>query len=159
MLTLFALGAIGLYGMYYNQKILTVQGKAAADSSADYTEQVVKNLNLEILSTLATENAYQLDREFAVNTEDAMLLADTMTEILNHPERYTQRHLSDPRRQKIHSGEVYIWYSPGQEENLSEDLRREIGIAANVEDALIAMGKSYKDYRTSCFFVSMSCAC
>ncbi|MBQ1509318.1 MAG: SpoIIE family protein phosphatase [Selenomonadaceae bacterium] len=153
-LTFLALSSIGLYGMYYNQKTVVEQGTASGDISADYTEAVVKELSLTTLSTVAKGRAAQLNRELIINAEDAMVLSSAMTEILTHPERHMERNLADPRRDKIHSGEVYLWLSPSLEDAMTPELKHEIGIASNIEDSLFSMAKSYGDYRTSCFLAS-----
>lgn len=153
-LTFLSLGAVGLYGMYYNQKIVSEQTAMSADDSANYTEKIVKDLRLSTLETVAKERAGQLNRELEINAEDALVLAGNMTEILNNQERYIPHRLADPRQEIIHSGQVYLWLAPGLEEEMSPALEREIGLAANMEDPLIAMAKSYEKYRTACFIGS-----
>ncbi|MBR2214365.1 MAG: SpoIIE family protein phosphatase [Selenomonadaceae bacterium] len=151
--TFLVMSAIGLYGMYYTKKNIAEQGVVTGDISAQYTRGVVEELSTTSLSNVAKARAEQLDHELADRAEDATLIAWGVTEILTHPDRFLPRSLADPRREKIHSGQPYVWYAPGLEESLTPEARREIGLVANVASLLIPMADGNHE-RTAYFLGS-----
>ncbi len=153
---LLAVGAVTFYGVYDMEGAIRKVNSEVADymseSMGGYAEKYAKAR----LEEVTRAKAQHLDGELESIGENAVYLADMMSNFLMHPENYRQRHLSNPQRlSDVVLGVPYIHYSPDLvSSGIGADLRSEIGIAGNFIDCVMPLGKFYEGYHTAFYAAS-----
>ncbi len=151
LLIFLSVSALSLYALESTCKALENHGRSVSRLVAESVGESAENNARDWLRQMAEAEASYIDRELEINGEDATILAQTMSQILTHPEYYRPRQLPlSDRSEDIVSGMPYIHYSPAlRQQGIPAELAQEIGLAANFADALVPLSKTYKNYRTS----------
>ena len=139
------------YSMHGLQEALEDEGRDIEEVVAESVGNTAKKRTRAWLKSAVENEASHIDRELAVNSADAELLADSMTMMMQSRDKYGEGKLVNDREvADIASGTPYLHYSPQlAAEGVGDELAAEIGRAANFVDMLVPMGKSYWGCRTS----------
>ncbi len=113
------------------------------ESAAGFVENFAGEQTRRRLSDHVAEKAQLVEREIEHTRQDVESLAQTMTLILSDSEHYEVRTLPDPHRDEIVSGVPYLNLSDALAAGAGDDLRGEIGLAANIADTLTPLGRYY----------------
>lgn len=139
------------YSMHGLQESLEDEGRDIEEVVAESVGNTAKKRTRAWLKSAVENEAAHIDRELAVNSADAELLADSMTMMMQSRDKYGEGKLVNDREvADIASGTAYLHYSPQlAAEGVGADLAAEISRAANFADMLVPMAKSYMGCRTS----------
>ena len=153
ILSFFVVSIISFFGMSNIRQNALDMGTQLGEEGANYTQNLMSVQLKETLGELAESRATFIDHELEYMKENVIVLADTMTEIMQNPQNYSPVELPDPRYTKIPMGKTYITYSPDlHASGISENLRNEIEMAANIRNFLEPLAKSYFKCKSS-FYV------
>ena len=129
--------------------------KNTGESTAQITEDFAVKQAKKHLLELATEKSRRM--EFGINEmqHDSISIANQITQILTHPEKYKTTNLPNHYEKIIYSGEPYIHFAPEVVKNgISDELKNEVAITSNIEDTLRIIAKFYEGYQTSFYIGS-----
>ena len=149
--TLIVLSIFSYFGKNAVQRDMAAMSVELGEKSANYTDELLIDQLKHTLGELAEAKAQFIDREMSVAREDAMILANAVTEIMSHPENYLPKTLPDPRTDQIHNAELYRIYAPDIRDNITPEIQRELELAANVKDILPELLKSYFGFNATAF--------
>lgn len=121
--------------------------KRLADSLGQFSETSIK----ERLAENAELRALYIDRELAGIGDDVKVLANSMSNILQSPERYNPRKVAELQElTDIYASEPYMVYSPALLwQGISAELMHEIDLVGNIADTLVTLSKNYQGYQAS----------
>ena len=149
--TFLVLSIFSYFGKGVVQRDMAAMGVELGEKSASYTDELLIDQLKQTLGELAEAKAQFIDREMAVTREDAEILADAITEIMSHPENYSPKTLPDPRVNPVRNGELYRIYAPDIRNNITPEIQNELDLAANVNDILTEILKSYTGVNATAF--------
>ena len=132
-----------------------IYNKNTGETTAQITENFAVKQAKKHLLELATEKSRRM--EFGINEmqHDSISIANQITQILTHPEKYKTTNLPNHYEKTIYSGEPYIHIAPEVAQNgLSDELKNEVAITSNIEDTLRIIAKFYEGYQTSFYIGS-----
>ena len=142
----------GFWGIWKNARAVSDRFD---DKVTRFAGEMAVTRSKELILENAAEKARQVDRELDIILEDTKYLANSMTRILNNPDRYLPRQLPTPYEEQIPSRNAYLLITPGVREECAEAaVQQEIALAANVVDIMEAMAYFYDKYDSSCYFGS-----
>ena len=151
LITFLVLCIFSYYGEKVLQRDMNLMSVEFGEKSASYTEDLLTEQLKNTLGELAETNAQFIDRELDVTREDALILAEAMTEIMSHPENYSPKTLADPRTSTIKNAQAYVVFSPDIIKNVTPEIQKELALAANIQYFLVDLLKSYMGYNTTVF--------
>ena len=152
--TFLVLSVFSYYGRGVVKSDMMIMSNELGEKSASYTDALLIDQLKQTLGELAEARAQFIDREIYVTREDAKILADAMTEIFSHPENYAPKTLRDPRTDPVKNAEPYCVYAPDIRDNITPDIQNELALAANIQDLLNELLKSYEGYNATAFVSS-----
>ncbi|WP_297964515.1 SpoIIE family protein phosphatase [uncultured Anaerovibrio sp.] len=155
LLTVVTIGMVSFNGLYDMQKSANESSSRMGDTVAAFAGELATEKTRTQIQENAKEKARQVEREMNMIRVDTEYLANAMTRILTHPERYSMKQLPNPLERRMEAGEAYLLIaSVLKEECDNPAVQQEIGLAANVADDMEVMATFYKKYQTSCYFGS-----
>ena len=113
------------------------------ESAASFVESFAGQQTQWRLADHVAGKAQLVEREIEHTRQDVESLAQTMTLILSEPGQYAPRVLPDPHRDGIVSGEPYLNFSDALAAEADDELQEELGLAANIADTLLPLGRFY----------------
>ncbi len=151
-----AFEAVSFFGLYDAQEHALESSREMGTSAAAFVEEIADEQAKKRFALLAEEKARGISNELWRLQEDATLLAQTMTQILTHRERYLPRELPLGGEVPIRSKEPYLFFTPALRASGGiEDVLPEARIAANAADNLSLWAQSYDDgHEMTCFYAS-----
>ena len=150
--------AFGVITFSNNKKIYDKAikyNKNTGETTAQITENFAVKQAKKHLLELATEKSRRM--EFGINEmlHDSISIANQITQILTHPEKYKTSNLPNHYEKTIYSGEPYFHFAREVAKNeISDELKNEIAITSNIEDTLRMIAKFYEGYQTSFYIGS-----
>lgn len=155
LVTFIALGLVSMLGVWGVWRSTGTISEHFDDNVTNYAEEMAIVQTKKLMEENAVEKARQVERELSMVMRDTEFLANSMTRILTHPERYSPRQLSSPLEKRMAAGEAYLLISSAvKDECAGGAVQREIALASNAADDLELMASFYNDYQTSCYFGS-----
>ena len=145
---------LGIFSYFAKNIVQSDMAKMSVDlgkKSASYTDKILTTELEQTLGELTRAKAEYINREMAISREDATILADAMTEIMSHPERFSPRTLPDPRTDSVLNGQTYLIFAPDIRDKVTPELMQEISIAANISTYLDEMVRTYSVYNCTAF--------
>ena len=145
---------LGIFSYFAKDIVQTDMAKMSVDlgkKSANYTDKILTAELEQTLGELARAKAEYINREMEITREDATILADAMTDIMSHPERYQPKTLPDPRTDSVLNGQAYLIFAPDIRDKVTPELMQEISIAANISTYLDEMVRTYSVYNCTAF--------
>ena len=130
-------------GIYLAGEKVTERRHILSDSVSGFVGTFAGEQTRRRLADHVADKAQLVERELEHTRQDVESLAQTMTLILSEPEYYAPRALPDPHGDEIASGEPYLNVSDALASEADGDLWRETGLAANIADTLIPLGRFY----------------
>ena len=149
--TFLVLGIFSYFGERIVQRDMEAMSVELGEKSASYTDDLLTDQLKQTLGELAKAKAQFIDREMSITKEDALVLANAMTEIMSHPENYAPKTLPDPRTDPVKQGEPYRIYAPDIRDNLTPEILQEHALASNIRDLLAELLKGYTGYNATAF--------
>ena len=129
--------------------------KNTGESTAQITEDFAVKQAKKHLLELATEKSRRMESGINVMQHDSLSIANQITQILAHPEKYKKISLPKHYEKTIYSGDPYVHFAPEVEKNgISDELKNEVEITSNIEDVLRIIAKFYEGYQTSFYIGS-----
>ena len=153
MLAFLGLGALSMHTIWHIEDSVLEQERSMegklSEKIGEFSEGNIKNR----LREAAEMKALAIDKELRATGRNVELLAESMTRLLQNPDKYRPRQLANSRQQAdISAGVPYVHYSPGlAERGVDGALAQEIAIASNLADNLQALSQSYGSSRTSLY--------
>lgn len=155
LLTFVTLGLVSVLGFWGVWRDTGTVSERFDDNVTNYAEEMAIVQTKGLIQESAVEKAKQVERELNMVRRDTEFLANSMTRILTHPERYSPRQLPNPLEKRIAAGEAYLLVSSKvRDECADESVQNEIALASNAADDLELMARFYMEYQTSCYFGS-----
>ena len=149
--TFLVLGVFSYVSKEIVQRDMSKMSNELGEKSAVYTDEILTKELAQTFGELAKANAEYLNREMSITLEDAVILAQAMTDIMSHPENYSPRTQPDPRTQSVKNGQTYLIFAPDIRDKVTPELMQEISIAANISDFLEEMTRAYSRYNCTAF--------
>ena len=144
VLSFLALGCIIFFGVTAAQETVMDRGRLLGASASGFVAGFAENQTRMRLSDYVAEKAQDVERALGETRRNADSLAKTMALILSAPEAYLPRSLPDPHTEPVASGEPYLNMSRAvAADGVDEDARREMGVAANIADAIAPLSRYY----------------
>ncbi len=154
-LTFAALGVVSIRGLFGVRQYTRAGSIRLGDAAADFAGAMTIEKTKRQIGKVAMEKARQVEYELNAIRLDTEYLARMMTRILTHPEHYSPRRIPSPLEKHVAPGEAYLLVaSKVRKECASDEVQREIALAANCVDDLENIASFYKEYKTSCYFGS-----
>ena len=157
-LSFLTLSGLSFYAMDIVKRAMDELGGRVGTAGAEFTEELMLRQFKETLEELAESRADFIDHETDLIRENVEIMANIMTHITSNPDDWRPIKLRDPRIDPVQNFDPYIIYSPESylngmsPENLSPEILREIGLAANIRTYMKPLAKSFADYKSS-FYV------
>ena len=131
------MGGLSYSGMAQVQKATEGKGDEMLAAFDDFAEEYAESLIRERLLEQAQVTALQVSQELGI-LDDAENIGKMAEKILEHPEDYAPRHLSEAMERTIAANKAYIYYSPGVREELATQpaLAEKFALLANITDTL-----------------------
>ena len=155
ILSFLTLSGLSFYGVSIMRGEMLRLGEEVSKAGANFTESLTEYQLKQTLGELAKARAEFIDNEMKFIQKDVEILSHTMTKIASNPGDYKPIKLRDPRFDEVKNFEPNIIYSPETflngmtPENISPELRNEIGIASNIANVLVPLSKSFAKYKSS----------
>ena len=139
ILTLLVAGGLALFGLFDIKsdavKISTEIGETAAEKSSE----ALKKVTLDGLNGLVHERSKQIDHFFNDMQWDVNTMSKEMTAILQNPQDYNPRRISEPDRANAGIIIPQLQYREGVNRSA---LSYEIGLTSNIQDFQVRMFES-----------------
>ena len=133
---------LGLYGMLTVKNEMELMGKQLESSATAEINSFLVHHNKNELLGLVNERARQMDTILNQMMQDVQVVSLTMTDILEHPERYSPQQRYRPN--SIKDGwSIGLLLTPSAAENFY-GLQNEIAMAANIQSVLKNTALNYK---------------
>ena len=149
--TFLVLGIFSYVAKSIFQRDMDKMSDELGEKSASYTDAILTTELEQTFGELARAKAEYINREMTITREDARLLAEAMTDIMSHSEKYLPKTQPDPRTQPVRNGQTYMIFAPDIRDSVTPELMREISIAANISDLLEEMTRAYSNYNCTAF--------
>ena len=133
---------IGLYGMLKTKNDMELMGKKLETSATAEINSFLVHHSKDELLGLVNERAHQMDTILNQMMQDVQVVSLTMTDILEHPERYSPQQRYHPNS-KEDGWSIGLLVTPSAAENF-DSLRNEIAMAANIQSVLKNTALNYK---------------
>ena len=158
ILSFLTLSSLSFYAMILVKNGMDELGNRVGKAGARFTEELMTEHFRETLGELAQARADFINHEAELIVENVRVLSRCMTYIASNPEAWRPIRLRDPRFDPVENFSPYITYSPESyangtpPENLSPEILRDIGVAANIRTYLRPLSKTFGEY-LSTFYV------
>ena len=138
LLTLLLSGGIAIYGMTDIKSSAEKTGRDIGQSAAENSSKALQQDAQRDLSRLLEERGELIDMIFDNLGANVGMIADEMSEIQEHPGRYSPRQVQEPQRSNAGTLAPQLQFAPGV---MRDDpaLQQEIGLAANIQDWLLRL--------------------
>ena len=107
LVTFLVLGLFSYYGRGVVRRDMVAMSIELGEESATYADDLLIEHLKQTLGELAKAKAQYIDREMSITKEEAEILANSVTEIMTHPEDYLPKTLPDPSIDPVKQGEPY----------------------------------------------------
>lgn len=155
LLSIIALGAVSLHGIYSVREKVLENGNLAGDAFEDIAVAMTASQTRKMLMEDVQGKAWQVERRLAFIRDKSQYLANRMECILADSERYPYRKLPVPEERRIASGEAYLHVSRQIKEGWTGDAAwRDAGLAANIGDDLELISQFLYGYNVSSYIGS-----
>ena len=131
IITLIVAGSLALYGMLNIKSKAVDIGIEIGETAAQSSSEALKKVSVDSLKGLTHERSKQINNFFEKMRWEVQILADEMNDILQNPQNYSLRAVSEPDR--INAGIVIpqLQYRAGVNRAALSD---EISLTANLQD-------------------------
>ena len=148
VLTFLVLVAVVLIGMFLIHQSLREKSTALSEYSTNYIQDAMKAQTRETLKLLARAKAFYIEGALLEQSWDARSISEEMTDLLTVPlSDISRQTLPSANYQVIHSGEVYIYYTPALiRQGINAAIAEEIERTCNISKLLAPFGTRYKGY-------------
>ncbi len=146
LLSAVSLGIILFVGMADVRRNTQKIGEEFGNSVTNFADEIISYHLQRQIREVTLYKVRQVERELASIKDHTAYLANAMTSILQHPERYSKRELPTPFERQIKSGEGYLLIATKlQAECDRPDVWESIHLAANIVDYQESMAKFYEN--------------
>ncbi len=149
--TFLVLSVFSYYGRGVMQKEMGKMSVELGEKSATYTTELLTDQLKQTLGELAEARAQFIDRQMSITREQAVMLANAMTEIFSHPENFLLKDLPDPRTDPVQMGQPYKIFAPDVRDKLTPEILNELALAANIKDFMAELLRDYTGYNATAF--------
>lgn len=141
LLTLLLSGGIAIYGMADIKSSAEKTGRDIGQSAAENSSKALQEDAQRDLSRCVEERGELIDMIFDNLGANVGMIADEMSEVERHPERYSPRQVREPQRGNSGTLTSQLQFAPGV---MRDDpaLQQEIALAANIQDWLLRLNAS-----------------
>ena len=131
LLTLLVASGLTLYGMLHIKSNAVNIGIEIGNTAAESSSETLKKNAVESLKGLTGERSKQIDNFFLSMARDVQMMSNEMTTILQNPQSYSPRTVSEP--DSANAGRVVpqLQYRAGVDKTA---LSSEIALTANIQD-------------------------
>ena len=155
LLSFFAFGFVSFFNMKEIYKGTIANSKEVGDKTAEFTEDFAVEQATKHLRALALEKSQRMEKGMLEVKYDAETIAMHMGQILSQPDKYKETTIPNHKETTIYSGEAYVHYAPEVERNgISDELKHDVAISANIADLLKIISSFYEGYQTSFYIGS-----
>ncbi len=135
LITLFLSSSIFIYGMFSVRSNSINIGRDIGKSAAENSSEALKTQAKSMLLRSVNERSARIDMIFRHLGAEINMLAEEMTEITSHKERYIGRSIEEPKRENKDKLAVQLHLAPGLDLD-DPKLKEDIALASNIGDWL-----------------------
>lgn len=118
------------------QMTLSIGDKIIVQAAETSQDALIQRAKLELEQT-AFDKANEVDENLGKIKKDVIILSNMMTKIVSNSEEYHNRTILEPNKSNVDVVTAQLLFSSDILNKTSDNLQREIGLTANIQDYLI----------------------
>ena len=132
-----------IIGMILTWNAIDYREEVMSKKISHRTEKFAEHQARKYLMNMVNERTKIINESFALSLYDIDLMAKTMTNIMQNQNEYVPRILPNALYENVLCSVPYTYYNKSIESTITDDLRREMQIAANFADLITVLHKNY----------------
>ena len=143
-LTFLAIFIISMLGMIGIWQIFNVKSEKLSESTANYTEKFIEEQATTHLKNVTKSKSQQINEDMASLHDDLIFVVSKMNLIMNNPQNYLPKRISNSREKIIYSNEPYVHYGASIVKNGEiEKIAEEVALESNIAETLVEVSNYY----------------